>query len=100
MESHVHRNNSKIAVIKLQSRNVIPLHCSKFEAYSSSMNFCSHHPSGITVDIVRNPMHIRTGSETTRYWYYPTTPTEQVKWQGNIDIVVKTLMPPSRPDVV
>ena len=48
MESHVYHNNSKIAVIKLQLRNVFPSHCSKIQ----SMNFCSHHPSGITVEMV------------------------------------------------
>ena len=52
MESHVHCKNSKVAVIKLQSSNVFPLHCSRLEASLSSMNFCSHHPSGITVEIV------------------------------------------------
>jgi hypothetical protein len=53
MESHVHRKSSEIAVIKLQPSNVFPSHCSKLEAYLSSMIFCSHHPSGITVKIVR-----------------------------------------------
>ena len=53
MESHVHCNNNKIAVIKLKSSNMFPSHCSKLEAYLSSMNYCSsHHPPGITVKIV------------------------------------------------
>ena len=53
MESHVHRKNSEIAVIKLQSSNVFSSHCSKLDAYLSSMTFCSHRPSGISVKIVR-----------------------------------------------
>ena len=43
-----------------------PSHCSKLEAYLSSMNFFSHHPSGITVEIVG----IESGTNGRSYYQH------------------------------
>ncbi len=51
-EPYVHHRISKIAVIKLQSNNVFASHSSKLEAYVSIMDIGSHHPTGITLEIV------------------------------------------------
>jgi hypothetical protein len=39
-------------VIKLQPNNVLALHSSKLEVYTSIMDIGSHHPTGITLEIV------------------------------------------------